>query len=172
MRWYQVVVFAAIAAVWLWVLGRPLVHNLFNKARRDPVGHFNRGMSVLAEAPQRSLAEGPSAMGSFGGSNGTYRRGLIGTGAPMTSGSSMAKKRRLQIFLALCISVVVSLVLAIAFRGVFIAQHLLMDALLLGYIVLAARAGALEADRATTVTYLTPKPAQNNAMYIQAVNER
>lgn len=158
MSWFQYVVLAGIAAVWAWVLGRPLVMNLFNMARRDPVGHFNKKMSVLGEAPQRSLGQSTRTAPSFG-------RGMAATGP------SSAKRRRLQIFMALIIAAVVSLGLAVAFRGVFIVHHLLMDALLVGYMLLAARAGAMESERQAKVSYLTPNRPAASPISIRAVSE-
>ena len=143
--WFQYVVLIIIASVWIWVLGRPLVAGLLNRAGRDPVGQWQRsvGGAAVASRPR-----------SFG-----------------TPGRSQAQHRRLQIFMALCIAAVVSLVLAVIFRGVWVYEHLLMDALLVGYTVLAARAGAAEAERRSKVSYLSPARASANPVYIRAVND-
>lgn len=73
-------------------------------------------------------------------------------------------KRRLQIYLALLIAAGISLLLAIVFRGVFIWQHLLIDGLLIGYTVLAARAGANENMRRQKVTYLDTSSGGSTAL--------
>ncbi len=167
MTWWKIGVLLGVAAVWVWVLGRPLLQSLFNGARRDPVGHWNRKMSVLGEAPQKSLAQdGPLGMrpaSPFGATANAGAPGPIG-------GTYSAKKRRLQIFMALVIAAVVSLVFAIIWRGLFIWNHLIMDALLIGYALLTARMGAIATERAK-VTYLAPAP-RNAAMNIKAVAER
>ncbi len=162
-------VLVALAAVWLWVLGRPLLMNLLNAARRDPVGNFNRKMSVLGEAPQRSLAhEGASS--PFGAPKGLAGSPLGGANA-LGGARSAVRKRRLTIFLALVMCVVVSAILAIAFRGLFIWNNLIFDIALVGYTVLAARAGAAETERASKVAFIDPVRS-SGSVQIQAVAER
>lgn len=157
MIWVQAIILGALAAVWLWVLGRPLIRSLFNMARRDPVGHFNRNMSVLGQAPQKSLA---------------YRQGSVGA-----NNLRMARQRRLQIFLALCIAVVVSAGLAIAFRGLFIWNNVIMDVLLVGYTLMAAKAGA-ELNQGqpkrgrSQVSYIGPSEPDAAGTSVAAVAER
>ena len=155
----QTVVLVGLVLVWGWVLGRPLLHSTFNRARRDPVGHFNRNMSVLGQAPRRSLDHGMSM-------------GIGGVGAGGSGmGAYSAKKRRLQIFLALGMAVVVSAVLAVVFRGLFIGQVGVLAVALVAYVGLAAMAGAREAERGAKVRYLnasrTVEPAR-----VRAVAER
>lgn len=156
MNWFQTIVLLIVLSVWVWVLGRPLAANLFNKARRDPVGSFRREMSALGEAPQRSMGLGAPAMPR-----------TLGGAPTMTS----ARRRRLQIFMALCIAAGVSLVMALVFRGIWIYEHLLMDVLLVGYTALAARHGAAESERRSKVSYLSPARAQASPVYIRAVND-
>ncbi len=164
MTWWKIAVLLGVAAVWVWVLGRPLLQNLFNGARRDPVGHWNRKMSVLGEAPQKSLAEdGPRAMRPLAFDGGA-------SGASSIGGTYSAKKRRLQIFMALVIAAVLSLVFAVIWRGLFIWNHLIMDVLLVGYALLTARMGNIAAERAK-VTYLAPAQ-RNTSVQIKAVAER
>jgi len=87
-------------------------------------------------------------------------------------GSSM-KRRRLQWFMALVMAALVSLVLAVAVGGVFIWQHVLIDVLLVGYVLLAARMGAIERERGSKVTNL---PVMNTSgaqpSYLRAVGDR
>jgi hypothetical protein len=149
------VVLVLLVAAWTWVLGRPLLQNLFNSSHRDPVGHFNRQLSVLAQAPQRSLVEPPM------GFAGSFK-------------AQSAKRRRLQWFLGFVIAAVVSLVLAVVVGGVFVWQHLLIDGLLVGYVVYAARAGALERERSSKVTSLrvvSARPA-SQPPFLRAVGDR
>ena len=149
----SIVVLVLLLAVWAWVLGRPLLQNLLNRSQRDPVGHFNRQLSVLGNAPRQSAAFSPTT--SF---------------APARS--SM-KRRRLQWFMALVMAVLVSLVLAVAFGGSFVWQHILLDILLIGYVAIAARVGAVERERAAKVTNLRVV-GRNDAQpsYLRAVGER
>lgn len=151
MNLIQTLALVALAAVWAWVLGRPLLENLFNVARRDPVGHFNKQLSVLGQAPERSLSQASN------GSQGWGRQ--------------PARKRRLQLMMALVIAVVVSAVLAIALQGIFVWQVGLLAIMLLGYVGLAARAGAYEAERGTKVAYLNADRT-NSPVQIQAIGER
>ena len=157
MNLIQTLALVGLVAVWAWVLGRPLLQNVFNVARRDPVGHFNKQLSVLGKAPERSTQmPGPSGVGA----------------GNQAWGRQAAKKRRLQIMMALVISVAVSAVLAVALQGIFIWQFGLLTFMLLGYLGLAARAGAHEAERGSKVTYLTAGRAESKPVQIQAVGDR
>jgi hypothetical protein len=148
------VVLILLVVAWGWVLGRPLLQSLLNRSHRDPVGHFNRQLSVLGQAPRHS--------GGMSSSTIT---------APSRNAN---KRRRLQWFMAFVIAAVVSLVLAVVFGGAFVWQHLLIDALLVGYVALAARMGALERERSAKVTNLHLVGGQNagSPSYLRAVGER
>lgn len=135
---------------WAWVLGRPLLATILDRSKRDPVGHFNRQISTLSQKPPGGIATG---YGYVGTSRSTYR-----------------KRRRTA--LAFVIAALVSLVLALVFRGVFIAQHLVIDAAFVGFGFLAARAGAAEAERNTKVSYLGPQVATSRPTYLRAVGDR
>ena len=153
------IVLLLLVVAWGWVLGRPLLQSLMSKSQRDPVGHFNRQLSVLGNAPKQSAALGQPS----------------GLGQPMgfSPARSSMKRRRLQWFMALVMAALVSLVLAVTLRGVFVWQHLLIDVLLVAYVGLAARMGAIERERGSKVTNLhvagtnTGQPA-----YLRAVGER
>jgi hypothetical protein len=151
MNLVQTLALVGLAAVWAWVLGRPLLQNMFNAARRDPVGHFKRQQSVLGNAPVRSLAHS--------------------TGVNQSWGRQPASKRRLQLMLALVIATVVAAVLAVVLRGIFVWQLSLLFVLLLAYVLLAARAGARELERGSKVTYLH-STSERRPVQIQAVGER
>ncbi len=132
----QAIIVVGLATVWIWVLGRPILQNLFDRSRRDPIGHFNREMSVLGSAPGRSSRP-------------------VGLQPGLSRGPSRsARKRRLQIFLALGIAAVVSLVLAVIWGHPFVYQNLVIDALFVGYVALAAKAGAAQQERGSKVTVL------------------
>ena len=135
----QAIVIVGLATVWIWVLGRPVLQSLFDRARRDPVGHFNREMSVLGSTPGVGRGGSPSFAARSGASS---------------MGRHNAQRRRLQIFLGLGIAVVVSLVFALAFRGAFVAQNLIIDVLFVAYTVMAARVGGVQREQGAKVTLL------------------
>lgn len=150
------IVLLLLLAAWGWVLGRPLLQSLLSKSQRDPVGHFNRQLSVLGNAPRQSTALGQS---------------------PLSPGfrpaQSSMKRRRLQWFMALVMAAVVSLVLAVVVGGVFVWQHLLIDAFLVGYVALAARMGAIERERSSKVTNLRVVGSnEGQPSYLRAVGDR
>ena len=156
----QTLVLGGLVAVWGWGLGRPLLQNVFNRARRDPVGHFTRQLSVLGQAPSRSLAH----------SSGRPARGNQAFGAPSARGGwahQPARKRRLQVLMALVIAVVASGALAVFVGGLFLAQAGVLAGALVVYVGLAAVAGARESERGTKVRYLdasrTVEPARVRA---------
>lgn len=144
---FSIVVLLALLGAWTWVLGRPLLHALASRSQRDSIGQFHQQRSTLGQTPQFGYA--PS-------------------GRP-----SAAKRRRLQWFLALVMAAVVSGVLALTAGGLFVWQHLLIDVLLVGFVVMAARVGAIERERRAKVTNLrvvgsTAVPTQ----HLRAVGDR
>ena len=145
-----------LVAAWAWGLGRPLLQNLLNSSRRDPVGHFTRQLSVLGRAPEQSLRHG---------SPGFFNGGFKG---------QSAKHRRLQWFMGFVMAAGVSLVLAVVLGGAFVWQHLLIDAALLTYVFYAARAGAAERERAAKVTELRLVGPQSTVQptFLRAVGDR
>ncbi len=148
------VVLILLVSAWTWVLGRPLLQNLLNTSHRDPVGHFNRQLSVLGQAPQHSLQSPRAFAGGFQ--------------------AQSAKSRRLQWFLGFVLAAFVSLVLAVLVGGVFVWQHLLIDLSLVGYVVYAARAGSLERERSAKVTILrvVGNRSQAQPTFLRAVGDR
>ncbi len=169
----QTLVLIGLVVVWGWVLGRPLLQNTFNRARRDPVGHFNRNMSVLGQAPRRSLDHSSSM--SSRGVQGLGMQGLGMQGNRVRSGGSWAtqpaRKRRLQVMMGLLLAVMVSALLAVVAQGIFVAQLGVLAAALVLYVGLAAVAGAREAERGDKVRYLNPDRAAEPAR-VRAVAER
>lgn len=157
-----------LVVAWGWVLGRPLLQSLLSRSQRDPVGHFNRQLSVLGNAPRQSNALSSHGMG---GSS-------LGQPMGFSPIRPSMKRRRLQWCMALVIAAVVSLGLAVTAGGIFVWQHLLLDALLIGYVALAARTGALERERAAKVTNLRvvgSNGSSSNAAqpsYLRAVGQR
>ena len=151
MKTISTVLLIALALGWAWVLGRPLIQTVFNRAHRDPVGHFSRQLTTLGQAPRNSVTTP-----SFGGQQTGYG----------------VRHRRRQIMLALVLAAVVSLGLALAMRGIFVAQHLLIDVLLVGYVVAAARAGSLETERREKVSYLGEANDSVSPAYLRTGSDR
>lgn len=86
---------------------------------------------------------------------------------------SSMKRRRLQWLMALVMAAVVSLVLAVAVGGVFVWQHVLIDVLLVGYVALASRMGAIESERGSKVTNLRVVGSnEGQPSYLRAVGDR
>ena len=120
---------AALVLVWGYVLGKPFLMNLFGSMRRDPVGSFTHQLHVLGQAPR------------------------IAAGRPASRQSIRRRQaaRRRQVLLALAISVVTSLGLAVVFGGIFTTLHVLMDLLLVAYLGLAAVVGRRTLQRSNVV---------------------
>jgi hypothetical protein len=144
-------IIAALVLLWGWVLGKPLVVNRLG-SRRGGVGSFHRGLRVLTRS-QRLAGAGDTER---------YRHHLA---------SRRQAARRRQVFLALVISVVVSLVLALALGDVFVTLHLTMDALLVGFVTLAVVSGRRQVRRRATVVPLRPTSPARPVRYAQAAGE-
>ena len=149
-NWITITLLVALIGGWGWVLGRPLIHTVFNRAHRDPVGHFSRQLDTLGQAPRNSVS-------SFG----AQPRATHGV-----------RQRRRQIMLALVIAAVVSLGFALFSGGIFVAQHLVLDAALVGYVVAASRAGNAEAERRHKVSYLDSGNGSSQPSYLRAASDR
>lgn len=152
MKTISTVLLIALALGWAWVLGRPLIQTVFNRAHRDPVGHFSRQLTTLGQAPRNS-----TMMPSF-------------SGGP-AAGNGVRQRRR-QIMLALVIAAVVSLGFAVALGGIFVAQNLFIDVLLVGYLAAAARAGSLETERRQKVSYLGDTSESVRPAYLRTGSDR
>ncbi len=148
----------ALILAWAWMLGRPFILHLLNSAQRDPVGHFNRQLSALGDAPRQSVNQ--LNAGPYG----------------QVTGVSSTRKRRLQWFLSLSIAVTISIPLALIFQGTFIGVAVMMVAALGVFVLIAARAGAAEVERGQKVRYLAPvesAPVESSgSVYVRAVGER
>lgn len=149
------IVIVGLAALWIWVLGRPFLANVFDRSRRDPVGHFNRELSVLGSGSSQGSRLSSARLG----------------GGPAAMGRRSAQRRRRQILLGLAIAAVVSLVLALVFGGNFVVQNIIIDVLLVAYVALAARAGATLREQGSKVTRLNVEHIPN-PVYVRAANGR
>ncbi len=86
-------------------------------------------------------------------------------------GKNNAQRRRLQIFLGLGIAAVVSLILAVAFRGAFVAQNIIIDVLFVAYTAMAARVGGVQRERGAKVTLLKVDHVPN-PVYVRTAEGR
>ncbi len=137
---WQLLIIAVVVSLWIAWLVVPFFRSL--RAREhDSIGSFRRQLSAMGRAPEEVVLERHS------GSQ------LATSPARWRAQSPHARRR--QIFLALCMSVVVSLILAVIAGGLFVGLHLTMDVLLGTFVAFANRAGARELDRrGETVVYL------------------
>lgn len=130
----QFLVAGALIAAWAWMLGRPILTNLFRRSRRDSVGHFRYQQAVLG----RPLDEDPFS-----------RRSVTQTvlqplrdwrGQPL-------ERRRLQIMLGFSFATFFSFLMAIALRGSAIRLFLIMVVCFAAYLGYAAYVGAAQIRR-------------------------
>lgn len=155
MNFLEYLAIFALVGVWGWVLGRPLLMSALNKAHRDPVGHYRQKVAAagrqagLGGARPGAVAAG---LGGYGNLGPASFRPVLG-GRPSLAPRS-ARKRRLQVMMALGMATAMSALLALVFQGIFVGQLLLLGVLLVAYVGLAAAAGGREADRRHKVTYL------------------
>ncbi len=129
----QFIIAGALVAAWAWMLGRPLLTNLFRRSRRDSVGHFRYQQAVLSrpagyedEAPSR-WADRPRPLRAWR--------------------SQTIERRRLQTMLAFALATFFSMLMAIALRGVFVRLFLIMALCNVVHIGVAAAIGARELRR-------------------------
>jgi hypothetical protein len=142
-------IIAALVLLWGWVLGKPLLVNRLGSRRRGGAGSFHRGLDALTRGQR--LADG--------GAPQRYRNHLA---------ARRSAARRRQVFLALVISVVVSLVLALALGDVFVTLNLMMDVLLAGFVGLAIFTGRQRVQRTAKVVPLRPTAMGLQAPYARA----
>ena len=148
----QFLVAGALIAAWAWMLGRPILTNLFRRSRRDSVGHFRYQQAVLG----RPLDEDPFS-----------RRSVTQTvlqplrdwrGQPL-------ERRRLQVMLGFSFATFFSLLTAIAFRGSAIRLFLIMIVCFGVYLGYAAYVGAAQIRR-------QQQPTSRRTRHSSVVGER
>ncbi|MEB3173000.1 MAG: hypothetical protein VKL97_03975, partial [Cyanobacteriota bacterium] len=126
---FQFLVVGALAAAWIWMLGRPLLLMLVRRSHRDSVSQFRHHQAVLG----RSLGAEP---GSTGGLR-SFR--------PLADWRAQPReRRRLQVMLGFAMATFGSVLLALALRGVFIRLFLVMAIGFVAYLLMAASIGARE----------------------------
>lgn len=131
---FQFLVVGALAAAWIWMLGRPLLMLFVRRTHRDSVSHFRHQQAVLG----RSIgADGP-----FPGQAVDDR----GTGFhPLQWWRSQPReRRRLQVMLGFGMATFASVLLALALRGPFVRLFLVMSIGFVLYLLVAASIGARE----------------------------
>jgi hypothetical protein len=139
-----------ITVMWSVYIGMGL---LSRRERRsmNSIATFNRHLAVLARtAPGR---------GGFDPVSGRTDHHARGYGRRMP-GMSLpeARRRRRQVLTALAAAASVTAALAFVGGGLFLAVHLVADALLGGYIVLLARSQQTVTERRSKVVYLPSRP--------------
>ncbi len=128
----QFVVAGSLIAAWAWMLGRPILTNLFRRSRRDSVGHFRYQQAVLSqpmgEQPRsRSWSDRPRPFADWR--------------------AQSVERRRLQLMLGFSLATFTSLLLAIALRGSFIRLFALMAVTFVAYIGVAVYIGSSQLRR-------------------------
>ncbi len=136
---WQMFILAAVGSLWVAWLVVPFVRSL-RKREPDSIGSFRQQLSAMGRAPEEVMLERSS--------------GAQLATSPSKWRSQPVHSRRRQIFLALCMSVVVSLIAAVIGGGLFVGLHLTMDVLLATFVAFANRAGGREVERRETVIYL------------------
>ena len=129
----QFVVAGALIVAWVWMLGRPILTNLFRRSRRDSVGYFRYQQAVLSQqgGPRR-------------------RSSLLWEDRPrplLYWRSQQLEQRRLQTMLGFAIATFISMLLAIALRGVFVRLFLVVGICFVLYLCVAAYIGAAQLRR-------------------------
>lgn len=136
---WQMAILVAVGALWIAWLVVPFIRSLRTR-EHDSIGSFRQQLSAMGKAPEEVMMERVSTA-------------QLAT-SPSKWRAQPVHNRRRQLFLALVMSVVVSLVAAVIWGGLFVGLHLTMDVLLVTFVAFANRAGARELERRETVVYL------------------
>jgi hypothetical protein len=157
------VVLFLLAVVWAVYLASWLRSRSEHRSVNS-ITSFNKHLSVLERTtPGRygrpAVASRPSAGSLPPGYGPVVRRG----GMTLQE----ARKRRRDVLFSLGGAALVTLALAFAAGGVFVAVHVVADALLVGYVAILARVQRLALERRSKVRYLaTPVSAPNESPYL------
>ncbi len=152
---WQMLIVALVAGLWIAWLGVPFFRSIFTR-EHDSIGSFRQQLSAMGRAPEEVLEE---------------RNGSQLATSPSKWRAQPVHNRRRQIFLALCMSVVVSLVAAVIGGGLFVGLHLTMDVLFATFIAFANRSGARELERRETVVYLDEYDRYDDSPYDEYSDE-
>ncbi len=136
---WQMIIVTGVVGLWMAWLVVPFLRSL-RAQEHDSIGSFRQQLNAMGKAPEEVLVERSSG-------------GHLAT-SPSKWRSQSVHARRRQIFGALVISAVVSLVLAVIMGGLLVGLHLTMDVMLATFVTFANRSGAREIDRRETVVYL------------------
>ena len=130
----QFVVATGLVAAWGWMLGRPLLTNLFRRSRRDSIGHFRYQQAALGQ----QLDEGHRSGGRW-----------AGRPRPLADWRAQpVERRRLQLLLAFAMATFASALLAIALRGLFVRLFVIMVLLFAAHLCIATVIGTVQLRRA------------------------
>jgi len=138
-----------VAGLWMAWFVVPVARSFFRR-EHDSIGSFRQQLSAMGKAPEEVMQEQSTSH-------------LATSPAKWRSQSVHARRR--QIFLALCFSVVASLVLAVIAGGLFVGLNLTMFVLLFTFVAFANRAGAREIERRETVVYLDEYDRYDDSPY-------
>ncbi|MCP4435524.1 MAG: hypothetical protein GY812_08520 [Actinomycetia bacterium] len=146
-----ILVILGLAVVWAIVLFPDVFRWVSNNRRGDTIRSFNNQLSSLRHSSpvgrgdnvidlrDRMVATARPA-GSVTGSAG---RGPAGADSRPRPASPAMRKRRQDVLVALGSAALLTLLATLAFGSAFLYLHLLVDALLVGYLVLLQRVVAL-----------------------------
>jgi hypothetical protein len=162
-------IFLGLAVVWAVVLLPEVIRKLSGARSSDSIRSFNQQLSVLHRSDNRRGSELPGAVRGLQGSRSNVIDLRNRAGAPMQRNtaapaprpvSTAVRKRRQEVLTVLGASVVLSLVLTVAFGGVlFLGLLLVAGVLLVAYV--AALAQLNQAPRAAAPLTMHNALSQN-----------
>lgn len=137
-----------LAVVWAVVLVPPYLRSRGAARPGSSVSSFRQGLDVLG----RSAPPAVSTAASF-----APVRSAAAAGTPRGRGA--ARKRRRDVLFTMAGAAGFTLLLAVAFGGVFILAHLAVDVALGGYVYLLVQLRKLATEATQKVRYLPTPPA-------------
>jgi hypothetical protein len=154
------VVLFVLAALWAVVLVPPLLRARTTRSS-DSIGDFNYKLGVLSRTNGSMRRRGGRHLPVLSPPPYTPASSLV---PRMTAGQHAAKRRR-DITLGLAVAAVLTLAFGAVAQSTSVWMlHGFVDLLLVGYLGLLAWFRSLQADRAASVRYLTPRRAPELAL--------
>lgn len=156
----EFVVLVLLGVIWAGVLAHWVKTRKANTG--ISIGNYSRRLAVLdrsergAVVPLRPASRGASAFGAAVG--GTTAHHPVGAANGRVS-SGVARQRRRRVLIALGAAAFVTLVLALSAGGMWVMVHLLVDAMLLGFVLLV-----VQYHRAIEEHQIRARPAHRPAM--------
>lgn len=137
-----------LAVVWAVVLVPPFLRSRGEARPGSSVSSFRQGLDVLGRSAPPAVSMGASF---------APVRPALGAGSPR--GRAAVRKRRRDVMFTMAGAAGFTLLLALAFGGVFVLAHLAVDAALAGYLYLLVQLRKLASERTQKVRYLPPPTA-------------